>query len=216
MSFEDVIEQSGFSWRGEDGHKHRWKVDESYTRVCEVCGQIYKDMDTYLHQLCNPLPISSVVDVGTGLKGVVGSHFWRKKKRIKQGWACDIWKIKPSPYWKPLNMDALKLGDVFPRDGVDVVQAFGFLEHLKEEDAYKFLEIAERIAKKLVILSAATTVHGPTRDYKVKRDGNPYHYYWSTWQWRDFQEMGWQTNLEDARNGVTMTMDCIAWKKQKL
>jgi len=213
LSLEEVLEESCFSWYGEDEHKHKWKLDtETYARVCEVCGQIYKDMDTYVCQVCDPLEVEKVLDLGTGLKGVVASHYWLRKKRIKRGWACDIWKIKNMSFWNPLNMNALDLLDVFEENELDVVQAFGFLEHLKYDEAYRFLEIAEKIASKAVLLSAATSVHGPTRDYKVKRDGNPYHYYHSTWDWNDFIDMGWQTSLEDALNGLTMTMDCIAWK----
>lgn len=192
---------------------HEWTTDfETYRRVCKVCGWIFKDMDTYLCQVCGPLPIESVIDVGTGLKGVVGSHFWRRKKHIKRGWAVDIWKLKPLVFWEPLKMNALDLGERFGSDSIDVVQAFGFLEHLTKKDGLKFLKIAEKIARRVVIVSAASELHGPTHDYKVKRDGNPYHYYWSTWQWDEFEELGYTSNKEDKRKGFTFKTEAFGWK----
>jgi len=194
-------------------HVHKWRTDFSnYQRVCEICGCVFKDMDTYLYEVCNKLPVRTVIDVGTGLKGVVGEHFWRNKKHIRKGWAVDIWKIKPSDFWIPINDDALRLEDYFEPKSVDVVQAFGFLEHLKKPDGYKFLYIAEKLARKVVIVSAATCVHGPTRDYKVKKDGNPHHYYWSTWHWKEFEELGYQTSYRDMLKNLTYSAEAIAWK----
>jgi len=194
-------------------HRHKFRTDFStYRRVCTVCGQVFKDMETYIYEVCSNMEVESVVDVGTGLKGVVGEHFWRNVKRIKRGWAVDIWKIKPSDFWIPINDNALNLESYFKPKSVDVVQAFGFLEHLKKEDGYRFLRIAERIARKAVILSAAAEVHGPTRDYKVRMDGNPYHYYWSTWKWREFEELGYRSSYEDMLKGLTYETEAIAWK----
>lgn len=200
-------------WSGADGHKHIWETSfETYERVCTVCSHIFKDMDTYLCQVCDSIPIESVLDVGTGLKGVVGSHFWLKRKQIKEGWGCDIWKLKEMEFWKPLKMDALDLDSVFKPNSVDVVQSFGFLEHLKKKDGLRFLEIAERIARKAVVLSAATMLHGPTADYKVIRDGNPYHYYLSSWQWEEFEDLGYESNLEDVGRKLTFNSEAFGWK----
>ena len=169
-------------------------------------------MDTYLYEVCKDIPVETVIDVGTGLKGVVGEYFWLNRKHIKKGWAVDIWKIKPSEFWIPINDDALHLEAYFEPKSVDVVQAFGFLEHLKKRDGYRFIYIAEKLARKVVILSAATKVHGPTRDYKVKIDGNPYHYYWSTWSWREFEDLGYRTSYRDMVKGLTYSEEAIAWK----
>ena len=93
-------------------------------------------------------------------------------------------------------MNALDLLKVLGPKSVDVVQAFGFLEHLKKEDGYKFLDISLKLARKLVIVSGAIGLHGPTPDYKVKMDGNPYHYYHSTWSHEEFHRLGWETDWE--------------------
>lgn len=186
----------------------------AFKRKIPEWNSTFKDMDTYVRELCKDLEIESVIDVGTGLKGVVAQHFWENEKHIRYGYAVDIWKIKPLPSsWQPMRIDALTLENYFPPKSVDVLQAFGFLEHLKKEDGFKFLHIAEKIARKLVIISAATFVHGATRDYKVKKDGNPYHYYHSTWHWKEFEALGYQSNFEDMRKGISFSGEAIAWKK---
>ncbi len=194
-------------------HKHYWTTDYSnYKRICKICGAIFKDMDTYLFEVCDRIPINTVIDVGTGMKGVVGEHFWLHRKKIKAGWMVDIWNLKPSHFWRPLKINALNLEQYFKPKSVDVVQAFGFLEHLEKEDGYRFLRIAENIAKKVVIVSAASTLHGPTPDYKVNIDGNPYHLYRSTWKWDEFNRIGYKTSYEDMVNGLTYSEEVIAWR----
>ena len=174
----------------------------------------FKDMADYVVELCGDMEVESVVDVGTGVKGVVAQGFW--EKRIPRGYAVDIWTIKPlPPPWQPILDNALRLEKFLDLKSVDIVQNFGFLEHLTKEDGYRFLQIAERVARKLVILSAATYVHGACPDYKVKMDGNPYHYYHSTWHWKDFEELGYETNFEDMRRGITFSDEAIAWKRIK-
>ena len=213
-----VIDPPPPMWYGSDGHKHDWKTNrETYERYCAVseCGAIFKDMDTYLCQVCKDMPIKTVIDVGCGLKGVVGDHFWRRKMKITKGWACDIWKIKRIPFWKPIKDDALKLDQYFKPNSIDVVQAFGFLEHLEKEDGYKWFEIAERIAKRVVIVSAATELHGRTKDYKLMKDQNPYHYYRSIWHWKEYEAMGYTSNIEDAKKRLTFQTEAFGWKVLK-
>ncbi|MBA7497142.1 hypothetical protein ES702_07752 [subsurface metagenome] len=181
------------------------------------------DMADYVIRLTKNEKIESVLDLGTGMKGVVAQHYWEKVKNIERGYACDIWSIKKlPPVWTPLKMDALDLLDVLEAKNIDVVQAFGFLEHLTKENGYKFLDIAETLARKLVIVSAANCIHGFDKnvpgydpDYKVKADGNPYHRYNSTWHWREFEELGYTSNIEDAMAGNTFRLESIAWKRIK-
>jgi len=178
------------------------------------------DMSDYIAREAAQYKVESVIDVGTGPKGVVAMHYWDNVQRITKGYACDVWKIKElPPQWKPLKMNALDLLDEFEPDSVDVFQAFGFLEHLIREDGLRILEIAEKIARKLVIVSAANCIHGWDGglpgwdpDYKVKVDGNPYHRYNSTWHWKQFEELGYESNLEDARAKKTFILESIAWK----
>jgi len=163
------------------------------------------DMEDYVIMLTEEETIESVIDFGTGPKGVVAQHYWESVQKIDIGYACDIWKIKElPPVWKPLLMNALDILDVLKPKSVDIVQAFGFIEHLTRKDGLKFLDIAETLARKFIIVSAANCIHGLDSgklpgydpDYKVKLDGNKYHRYNSTWHWREFEELGYTSNIE--------------------
>lgn len=180
----------------------------------------FLDMADYVERLVGGDPIESVIDFGTGPKGVVAQHYWENVNKIKKGYACDIWKIRElPPVWTPLKMDAMKILDVLEPKSVDVVQAFGFMEHLTKEEGYKFLEIVEMLARKLVIVSAANCLHGFDSgvpgydpDYKVKMDGNKHHRYNSIWHWREFEALGYESNIDDAVKGITFRLESIAWK----
>ena len=207
--------------------EHEWDSNirpwEPRTHItCIHCGKIWKDMEHYVIKLTKDnKSIMEILDVGTGLKGPVAEHYWTSTKKIQRGYVCDVWKLKPglSSIWVPLKMNALDLLDVLGKDSVDVVQAFGFLEHLEKKDGLKFLEIAEEIAIDLVIVSAAICIHtfngnecGDDPDYKVKIDGNLYHRYNSTWQWDEFEEIGFTSNWEDAKKGDSFKLEAVAWK----
>jgi len=190
-----------------------WRPRE-YIR-CVKCGRVFRDFENYVVMLTRDMPVESVLDIGTGLKGPVAEKYWVEYKRIKRGYVCDIWRIKENlnPIWVKLRMNALDLLDVLGSKSVDVVQAFGFLEHLEKWEGYKFLHIAEALARKLVIVSGALYVHGPTLDYKVRVDGNPYHVYKSVWSYDEFHRLGWETDWEYYRRGESYMGDVIAWRR---
>ncbi|MCJ7632234.1 hypothetical protein MUP77_07550 [Candidatus Bathyarchaeota archaeon] len=179
------------------------------------------DMADYIQQVCDPLEIESVLAIGVGNKGPVAQHYWQDIRKIKRGYMCDIWTIKPAPsLWIPLKMNALDLLTVLKPKSVDIVQSCGFLEHLSLKEAIKFLfDVAEVIARKVVFLSCATTCHaqegiaGYNPDYKVKLDKNPYHEYKTIWSHQQFEAWGYKTNLEDIVNGrFALDGEIEAWK----
>jgi hypothetical protein len=161
--------------------------------------------------------VESILDCGTGKKGVVAQDYYENILKIKRGYACDVWTIKDLPVlWKPLKINALDLLDKekggIGEKSVDIVQAFGFLEHLSKTDGYQFLFNAEKIAKKAVIISAAAFVHGMSTTEKAEMDGNPYHEYRSVWHWKDFEKLGYKSNFEHMRSGLSFSEEAIAWK----
>ena len=192
-----------------------WKPRE-FLR-CVKCGQVFRDFENYVVMLTKDMPVESVLDVGTGKKGPVAEYYRVNYKGIKKGYVCDIWVIKENlnPIWEKLRMNALDLLKVLKPKSVDIVQSFGFLEHLEKKDGYRWLEIAEKLARKLVIVSGALYVHGPTPDYKVKMEGNPYHMYRSTWSYGEFHGLGWETDWEYFKKGESYMGDVIAWKRLK-
>jgi len=173
-----------------------------------------KDMKDYLIELCNHIEVESVLDIGCGNKGVIAQHYWEKLRRIKRGYALDIFTLKPLPLlWTPILDDALNLRDHFKPNSVDVISACGFLEHLTPENGIKFLELAEEVAHKLVYLTAATLIRDAST--KVERDGNIYHHYHSAWPHEILTELGYETNIKDFSTGIWMLApnEIAAWKK---
>lgn len=162
--------------------------------------------------------IDSILDCGTGQKGAVAQDYYENILKVKRGYACDVWTLKKMnpKVWTGLKINALNLLDKgkggIGEKSVDIVQAFGFLEHLSKTDGYQFLHIAERVAKKAVIISAAAFVHGMSTTEKAERDGNPYHEYRSVWHWKEFEKLGYKSNFEHMRQGLTFSEECIAWK----
>ena len=185
------------------------------------------DMADYIRLICDPLKIESVLAVGVGNKGPVAQHYWENIKKIKRGYLCDIWTIKPAPsIWIPFKMNALDLLTVLKPKSVDVVQACGFLEHLTLKEAIKFLfGVAEIIARKVVFLSCATYCHSPPKlkehrgmygldpEYKAKLDGNPYHEYKTIWSDQQLRAWGYTTNIDDINNHrFCLEGEIEAWK----
>lgn len=199
-----------------DGVGRPWKPRGYLT--CLTCGAHFKDMEHYIIDQTKDIDVRTVIDVGCGLKGIVGQAWW-DTKHIQQGWGCDIWNLGTMKVgWHGLKMNALDLRMIFEPRSVDIVQAFGFLEHLTRSDGLLFLKIAEEIASKAVIISAATETHGkdelgrPDPLYKVKKDGNPYHAYRSVWPWKEFAALGYETNEQDALAGISFDNEAIAFK----
>ncbi len=201
-------------------YSYESKKDDPYDGyVMRSLSKPWRDMEDYLIMETKDMVINCVVDVGTGMKGAIAQHYYEDIQKISRGYVVDVWKIKEMPLiWKPLKIDALTLRDHFEPNSVDVVQAFGFMEHLLKDDGYRFIEIAETIVKKFVIYSAATCIHnilgkcGDDPDYKVKLDGNPYHRYNSVWQWDEFEALGYTSNWEDAKANNSFQNEAIAWK----
>jgi hypothetical protein len=162
--------------------------------------------------------IDSILDCGTGQKGVVAQDYYENNLKIKKGYACDVWTLKEmdKKIWTGLKINALNLLDKgkggIGEKSVDIVQAFGFLEHLEKNDGYRFLFNAEKIARKAIIVSAAAYVHGDSVTEKAERDGNPYHAYRSVWHWKDFERLGYKSNFEHMRQGLSFSEEAIAWK----
>ena len=156
-----------------------------------------RDMEDYIIMKTKDMQIESVMDVGSGMKGAVGAHYSERIKKIKQGYLVDISLLKDMEKWKPLKIKALDLLDHVEPKSVDIVQAFGFMAHLLKEDGYKFIEIAEKIARKFVIFSAATCICAR---------------YNSSWQWPEFEALGYTSNWHDTKVLRAFKTEAIAWK----
>lgn len=168
-------------------------------------------MDTYQYvcMLADPLEVESALDIGCGDKGVIAQHYWENVRHIKRGYACDRFVLKPLPaIWTPLLNDAADLPSLVP-DGVDVVTHCGMLEHVPYEHAFKVLHAVEQVARKLCFFTCSTELRQV--DYKVKRDGNPYHYYRAWWDAKTFELLGYFVDRQRMAAGQTFRLEATGW-----
>jgi hypothetical protein len=184
-------------------------TDALLTAPCPSCGKAWMDTADYVAALSRNLDVRTVLDIGCGLKGIIGQHHWEHDQPIKRGYACDRHILKPmAAPWEPLLMDAEDL----PRelsDGVDFVTHCGMLEHVDYAKAFRVLRAVERVARKRVFFTCSA--HLREVDYKVRRDGNPFHYYRSWWDPRTFELLGYHVDRERMRDGRTFCEEVVGW-----
>lgn len=175
---------------------------------CPRCGGGWADTDDYVAMLADQLTVDRVLDVGCGLKGVIAQDYWENVRAIKQGYACDRFILKPLPkLWTSLIADAEILPSLI--DPVDVVTHCGLLEHLPYEKAFRVLYALEQVATKLIVFSGSTELRQV--DYKVKRDGNPYHYYRSWWDGATLEALGYHVDRKRMAAHKTFWREAMGW-----
>lgn len=172
------------------------------------CSHIWFDTFDYVKLLADDLIVDTVLDVGCGTKGVIAQAYW-EERGIKNGYACDRHVLKAmSPIWTPLLIDAECLSDYF-QEGVDFVTHCGLMEHIDYEKAFRVFEVIEKIAKKGVFFTFSAFLRDV--DYKVKLDGNPYHYYKSWWDARTIESLGYHIDRQRMSNKQTFTCEVTGW-----
>lgn len=180
------------------------------------CGFVWVDSESYVTLLCDPIPeIESVLDIGCGLKGMIGQHYWENVRRVPRGYACDrhVLKELPGPscptQWAGLLCDAEELVDRLGPRSIDVVTHCGMLEHVEYTKAFRVLHVIERLARKLVFFTCSAVLREV--DYKVRRDGNPYHYYRSFWDGDIFEALGYTVDRKRMISGETFLEEVTCW-----
>lgn len=165
------------------------------------------DVADLFWQAAEPLSPQSILDVGTGLAGVVGMHHWDRLPGKKM--AIDIHAIRDLPRsWKTKIMDARQILDLGERS-FDVVQSCDFIEHLTKEDGLQWLRDAERVAAKAVLLfTPIGLVPSPAADLEPD---NPHQRHLSGWSYDDLEALGYQTGRDVADNMWRSTA-IVAWK----
>lgn len=154
------------------------------------------------------LATDSIVDVGTGINGVVGLHLWDRMRGQKI--AIDICEVRQLPAgWDVQIMDARGLLAKMGEKSIDIVQCCDFIEHLTKADGHAFLADAERIARKAILLfTPIGFVESPAAD----RDShNPYQRHLSGWTYEELEELGYQTGRDTVENMWRHT-NIVAWK----
>jgi hypothetical protein len=185
--------------------------DRLLHKPCPKCGHIWVDTESYCNILFDPIPdIKTVLDIGCGMKGIIGQYYWEHVRHIQRGYAVDIHVLKEMPaLWVPLLMDAERLVDRLGPKSIDAVTHCGMLEHVDYAKAFRILYVVEQLAKKLVFFTCSAVCREV--DYKVKRDGNPFHYYKSFWDGDVFEALGYTVDRERMCNGQTFLEEVTCW-----
>lgn len=161
--------------------------DRLLHQPCPACQHVWWDTEAYVRELARPLHVQSSLDIGCGNKGIIAQVYW--DERGVKVHACDRYVLKPlPPSYVSLLMDAEGLPEQLP-DGVDFVTHCGMLEHIAYDKALRVLHAVEQVARKRVFFTCSAVLRDV--DYKVKRDGNPYHYYLSWWDAKAFETLGY-------------------------
>ena len=178
---------------------------------CPQCGHVWWDTEAYVRLLSRNLPEKPrvVLDIGCGNKGVIAQYYW-KELGIEKGYACDRHVVKrlPAP-WEPLVMDAEDLLDKLGPKSVDFVTHCGLLEHIGYEKALRVLHVIEQICRGTVFFTSSAVLREV--DYKVKRDGNPFHYYKSFWCGPAYETLGYTIDRRRMQSGQTFCEEVVGW-----
>jgi hypothetical protein len=172
-----------------------------------------KDVADLLWGVIEHMEIESIIDVGTGVNGVVGLHYL-EKKNIKRKYAIDVYSIKPLPTdWIPIIMDGRDILKKFGEKSVDIITAYDFIEHLNKEDGINWLKDVEKIARKLIFLFTPISENGeiPLSPSAGLRPENIYENHKSGWTYKEFEKLGFKTGKNDSEN-MWKNTNIIAWK----
>lgn len=178
---------------------------------CPNCNYIWVDTERYVRILADPIEkIDTVLDIGCGLKGVIAQHYWEKDRAIQHGYACDrhVVKILP-PLWRPLVEDAEELPKIIGERSIDFITHCGLLEHVEYEKALRVLRSIELVSRGRVFSTCSAVCREV--DYKVKRDGNPFHYYRSFWNPEVFEALGYTVDRRRMLLRHTFTVEVPYW-----
>ena len=178
---------------------------------CPSCGHEWHDTESYTTMLANGLPNRPkvVMDIGCGQKGIIAQNYW-ETHGIEKGYACDRHTIKDlPPVWEPLLMDAEDLLTRLGPKSVDFITHCGLLEHIDYKKALRILHVLEQVAKDCIFFTMSAILREV--DYKVKMDGNPFHYYKSWWDGATMEALGYTVDRERMSKAITFTEECTCW-----
>lgn len=154
-------------------------------------------------------PPKVVMDIGCGNKGVIAEAYW-KEVGIEKGYAVDrhVLKELPDP-WERLLMDAEDLLTKLGPKSVDFITHCGLLEHIAYPKALKVLGVLEELCRGTIFFTTSAILREV--DYKVKADGNPFHYYKSFWCGPAYEALGYTVDRRRMVEGITFREEVIGW-----
>jgi SAM-dependent methyltransferase len=152
----------------------------------KIYKKIFKNYVNELEELTKDC--QSLLDVGCGMESPI-MHF---KKRINAvGVDAFLPSIERSKaqniHNEYFNIGVLELDKQFENKSFDCVLASDLIEHLHKDDGFKLLELAEKIAKKRVVIF---TPNGFLKQGEY--DNNPWQVHLSGWEINEMEERGYK------------------------
>jgi hypothetical protein len=159
--------------------------------------------DVFWNEIIGEASVNGFLDVGTGLTGVVGLHYVERRVKGRKV-AIDIFKVRDLPQgWETFIVDARKMYAFFEQKSFDVVQACDFIEHLTKDDGIRWLQDAEKVARRYVLIfTPSGLVDSPS---SILHPENPYEKHLSGWTKQEFLDLGY--------NCLEWNGYIIAWKE---
>lgn len=156
-----------------------------------------------------PEPPKVVMDIGCGNKGVIAHDLW-DEIGVGKGYAVDRHAVKHiPPPWERLVMDAEDLLEKLGPKSVDFITHCGLLEHIDYDKALRVLGVLERVCRGTIFFTASAILREV--DWKVKQDGNPFHYYKSFWCGPAFDALGYTVDRDRMVLRHTFHEETVGW-----
>ncbi|RLF35708.1 MAG: hypothetical protein DRM99_04150 [Thermoplasmata archaeon] len=92
----------------------------------------------------------------------------------------------------PINFDVLKLDKIFVDKCADVVLALDLIEHLEKPDGFKLIEIAEKLARRMVIFYTPCEFKDNKEHINIWGFKNEYQLHKSLWTQEEFTKLGYE------------------------
>ena len=168
---------------------------------------LYPGPEARLRTLHSGMPITSILDVGSGHGGVFDHAYWCNREGMFRRVCCDIAHCRDAgPLWEHRDgIDVLELSKHFGEQSFDVVQCMECLEHVS--DPRKALEQLVKIARKLVVITSADEMHHLGEPQEAMEKINPHCKYLAQPSVKDMEELGFVVRVE-----AKYRRQLVAWK----
>ena len=185
--------------------------DRLMSSPCPKCTHEWWDTEEYTRMLAGRLSEwpRVVMDIGCGNKGVIAHSFWGEV-RIEKGYAVDRHVVKElPPPWERLVMDAEDLLEELGPKSVDFITHCGLLEHVAYDKALRILHVLEQLCRGTIFFTSSAILREV--DWKVRQDGNPFHYYKSFWCGPAYEALGYTVDRERMAQRITFHEEVVGW-----
>ena len=166
--------------------------------------QLEKELEKEITGSCQTL-----LDVGCGSSSPI-RHFSKNLSHTVgvDGHAASIERSREAGIHREYHrMNILEIGGRFKEKSFDAVLLLDVVEHLPKVEGLKLIEMAERIARKKIIIF---TPNGFLR--QGERDENPYQVHLSGWEVDEMEALGYRVRGMNGWKPLRTQEAKIAWR----